>query len=207
MYAFRFVALASLLGTVSCTQLAQVPLREEEPVSPQLSVQVPEGFTQASAHLEEYLKGRHRLQSRFVPAGAEGKELRLNQPWIRDTSLRYFAIENGDRKRHIVEWKGQWILTAESATQTNLRLSIVEVLYLGLPEMADDELSLEGDWFETQRDGLRGGLEMRRFWAETYAAPVPAKLAELNAPNSWGPPLSKALLDRGWQPLRRTRSF
>jgi hypothetical protein len=201
------LTLASVLegALASCSRYG-VPISEDPPASP-IVLHVPENFETTRRRVYQYLKSRDRVESVFTPTDVPG-EIRLNQPWVRDTSLRYMELEYDARQRHIVEWKGQWILKSVSESITEVRLNILELLFLGPAREASPRPTPNADWFETGADGLRAALELRRFWAETYPAlPLPKALANVQVPALDGPPVSRTLFNAFWPPLRRRRAF
>ena len=197
-----------LLPCAACSKYA-LPIQDSWPnPTPEPLVYVPEAQGPARARLRTYLEKRQRLGDVFAPAGADGTEIRFNQPWIDDVSLRYYTLSFDTRIRQRVEWKAQWLLKSAAATKTELRLKILEIVYIGSPSDTEPGPALDNDWFEAEPDSLRALLELRRYWIENYpASPLPSILTNISVPSLEGPPLSKDQLRRRWKILTRRRAF
>lgn len=171
-------------------------------------IQIADTFPNVTTKLRQYLQKRERLESVFTPPPPVTEELRYNQPWIRDTSLQYYALIFDHRERHIVEWKGQWRIKGLSSLQTELRLDILEVIFMGPPKMAGPGPNLDNQWFETERDPLRAMIELRRFWMEAYPDRVlPPALTKITTPALNGKPQGADVFSPHWKTLRRSRPF
>src|SRR5690606_24351187 len=86
--------------------------------------------------VRERLEGYLRLRSRVERVVSEGNRIHIIQPWVRDSSLRYYMLEFDTRERHLNEWKAQWTLEHAGSMRTVLRLKVFELLYMGPPRQA-----------------------------------------------------------------------
>jgi hypothetical protein len=191
-------------------------------------VRVDENSISVASKLRAYLLSRGRLDSGDLAPLRDGS-LNFVQPWIRDTSLRYYSLNFDTREREMSDWKAQWHLKPLGAHQSELSLVVLELIFVGpakdagpRPEAGPSaRANLLGsgrypaaafdnsDWYETDPDNLRAALEMRRFWIETYPLKaLPKVLASITVPLLQGPPLStKAAQKRHWEPLHKQTSF
>ncbi len=191
-----------VLASSACTRYA---IRSSEsPRDGSVFIKVNEPISQVSVRLKAYLNSRSRLEQHinaFSPAtkGAGDKEFFV-QPWIRDSSLRYYLLIDDTRIRHLSEWKALWTLSALDKRWTKINLTVMEVIFLGPPKSAGlrpEEKSAPlkvsaSEWFETNPDSMREIVELRRFWIENYVGKdLPPRIANFSVPTLTGPPLSK----------------
>ena len=195
------------LFAASCSHYAlRVPDTEQE--KPVL-IALPDSLEAATAKIENYLRLRGHYGSTYRPVG-RSEEVRVNQGWIRDTSVRFYLRLWDQRLRHVSTWRSQWVLKTISPNVTQLRVRTLELLFIGLPNDADESPDLENktSWFEGDPDEIRSALEMRRFWITVYPAQkLPPVLAETRAPRLIFEPSWKQDLRRFWRPVSRPRFF
>lgn len=201
---------AALFLCVACSKsgirLSDGELTERRPIPAVIELDLP--LPTVAASLKNYLASRNRLASTYVPPENPDAEVRFQQPWIRDTSLRYYTLEFDTRRRHTVDWKALWTLKRLEARRTEIHLDIVEILFMGPPYEAGPGPLLNGQWFETERDTLRARLELRRFWNQKFPGrPLPAALGQIAVPSIEASPLAKSQLEPTWKPLKRRRAF
>ena len=172
-------------------------------------VTLPDSVPVAAHKIEKYLKLRGHYDSTYRPFDHPG-EVRINEAWIRDSSLRFYMRYWDHRIRHLSGWRAQWVLKELPSGHSELRVKVLEILFVGLPEDAEEgpDLDNKQSWFETNFDELRAGLEMRRFWATTYPVKkMPLALFQLKAPDLIFEPISKEEVRRFWTPPSRLRAF
>lgn len=205
-----FLRAAALLGLAACSKYG-IRLSERDPANRRpipAVVEVDLPLPTVAATLKSYLAARDRLSSTYVPPENPEAEIRFQQPWVRDTSLRYYTLEFDTRRRHTVDWKALWTLKRLETRRTEIRLDIIEALFMGPPLEAGPGPLLNGQWFETERDSLRARLELRRFWNQSFPGrPLPPALGQIAVPSIEGSPLAKSQLEPSWKPLRRRRAF
>ncbi len=203
----------ALLSVILMTQCASctkygllIPEEAPDPLQ-KPSIQVSEAFPVVTEKIRQYLKEREKLESIFVPASS-GEEIRFTQPWVRDSSLRYYVLEFDRRERHVVEWKAQWIISSRGPLLTEIRLEVLEVMFMGPPRRAGPGPTLNNQWFELEQDPLRANLELRRFWKQSYPnSALPSTLANIKVPSLKAEPLGKMLFEPHWPIYQRRRAF
>lgn len=205
-----FLRAAALFLCGACSKygirLSDGEMNERRPIPAVIEIDLP--LPTVTASLKNYLVSRNRFASVYSPPENPESEVRLQQPWVRDTSLRYYTLEFDTRRRHTVDWKALWTLKRLDAHRTEIRLDIVEVLFMGPPLEAGPGPLLNGQWFETERDSLRARLELRRFWNQKFPGrPLPATLGQIAVPSIEASPLAKRQLEPSWKPLKRRRAF
>lgn len=208
----RFWMLWALLSITACSRYALRDYSNE--LQAPVEIELPETIDRAQQRLHKYLVSRGRFEN--LVTNSSGKFIFV-QPWVRDSSLRYYLLEYDTRYRHLSEWKAQWTLTEAGPFKTKLQLRVLEVIFLGPPDTLGARPRITrgsgrefifADWVETDRDDLRASLEARRFWIEHYPRhPLPAPLAGFTQLTLEGPPRSIQSLERRWTPLARPRAF
>lgn len=172
-------------------------------------IALPDSLSAATAKVENYLRFRGHYLSTYRPID-RSDEVRVNQGWMRDSSLRFYVRYWDQRLRHASTWKSQWVLREISPGVSQLRVKTLELLFIGLPADADESPDLENktSWFEGDPDELRSALEMRRFWNTVYPAQkLPPVLANVRAPGLTFEPYWKLEQRRFWRPAARPRFF
>ncbi len=170
---------------------------------PPVEARIQDSAENVEKKLSAYLKNRQRLERKFESPNQANRVIFL-QPWIRDSSLRYFMIKTGDRIRHLSEWKAQWTLEPRGNHSTYISLDVLEVIHLGPPSNKrrpnPEEISAgaaQSDWIETTPDRIRAAVELRRFWTENYlGTPLPPVLAQLTVKDLGEPPLGSQIIER-----------
>lgn len=111
--------------------------------------------------------------------------------WVRDSSLDLFYIVSGTRKPHLVHWKAVWRLEASGPRSSQLKVKIMELLFMGPQESAGPLPELNGQWIEAPESNLRSWLELRRFFTEQYPREsLPPEMTILKIPTLDFAPLS-----------------
>ena len=210
----KTLVIAGVLSLLPSCSRYVIASRDYESSQP-IEVSVMEPLESVTEKLRKYLRQRSRVESLHRSTSLPAT-VSMTQPWIRDTSLRYYFNEFDIRKRHLCEWKAQWKLRALSPGSTRIGLTVLELIFIGPYDQsgtrAEASNAQEGiiisDWFETDPDNVRAALEVRRFWIENFPlSPLPISLADINVPSLEGAPLSRASLKREWPALKRRRAF
>jgi hypothetical protein len=197
-----------LIVTTSCSHYANEIQNSQSTY--EVSVTIPDTLQGVRKKLHTYLRSRGRIEKEFDSTLQPGRVF-IIQPWVRDSSLRYYLLKRDERIRHMSEWKAQWTLETQGAQKTALSLDVLEVIHLGppsnvkRPEPQEIATGLaKNDWIETPNDTLRAAVEMRRFWTENYLGfPLPPSLSNFKIDDLKGPPLGRRLLT--WKPDRIKR--
>ncbi len=209
--AMRFRLLGLLALTTACSQSA-LRLRAADGYQP-LAIVVPQPLSKLADDLQDYLVARRRFEAKRLLVESGG--LRFVQPWVRDTSLRYYMLQWDKRIRHVADWKAEWTLTPIDAYRTKLEMRVLEVLFISppwsfrpRPEVSRGQIALSQDWFETEADSVRAAFEARRFLTTAYPLQrLPTALGGLKAPELAEEPMAKEALKPRWRPLERRRTF
>jgi hypothetical protein len=152
-------------------------------------------FAQVSKDLSAWLRKRGVLLATHDAAATNS--VFFEQDWVRDSSLRYYYLDFDTRVRHLTHWKGVWRLRAQGPGRTELRMDLLELVFLGPANEAGRLHRMDGQWFESPRDNVRVALEMRRFWQAHYPnLRLPDGLAQIEVPRLTGPPAAKFLVSR-----------
>jgi len=123
--------------------------------------------------------------------------------WVRDSSLEYFYILSGTRLPHLVHWKAVWRVSELGPQRSTLRVETMELVYMGPREEAGPAPLLDGQWFEAPVSHLRGWIEVRRFFTETFPRlALPRELSLIQTPQLNSPPLSL----RDYRPVKLHQS-
>lgn len=200
------ICLLALATTGACSHYAiRVPDTEQEkPVS----ITLPDSLSVATQKIENYLKARQHYSSTYRPI-ERTEEVRINEEWIRDTSLRYYLRLWDQRLRHVTTWRAQWVLREIPPHRTELRVKVLELLFIGLPQDSEEgpDLDNKTSWFEGDPDEIRSAVEIRRFWTSVYpTVPLPEALS-IKVPGLVFEPGWKQDLRRFWKAEPRPRAF
>ena len=154
-----------------------------------------------AAKLQRYLKTRGFSPNVDRMRAAPSTDFELD--WVRDSSLEYFYILSGTRLPHLSHWKAVWRLTDQGPRRTLVHVEIMELLYMGPRDEAGSVPSLNGQWVTAPDSHLRGWVELRRFFTETFPGQaLPRDLSLIEVPSLSLPPLAM----QDFRPLRLHRS-
>jgi hypothetical protein len=176
-----------LLGPSACARYGVRNDRARQYPKAQIELNQSRALVQDS--LRRYLEGRgfNPNITQLQLGGISDFEL----DWVRDSSLEYFYIFSGKRVPHLSHWKGVFRITELGPRRSRLNVEIMELLYMGPRNAAGPVPELNGQWVEAPNTHLRGWLELRRFFSETYPRlPLPRELTSVQVPSLDFPPLS-----------------
>jgi len=173
--------------TAACTRYGvHNDSARQYPVS---EITLPSSREELAGQIQNFLKSRGFKPHVERHQTASVTDLELD--WVRESSLEYFYILSGSRTPHLSHWKAVWRITDEGPRKTNIRIEIMELLYMGPQDEAGPTPSLNGQWVEAPDSHLRGWIELRRFFTETFPRQsLPKELTLIQVPSLEMPPLS-----------------
>jgi hypothetical protein len=196
----RFFALCLLLvASVSCARYGVHNDGARQYPPSELSLN--SSRAELTGQLQRYLKKRGFSPN--IDHMRMGSSTDFELDWVRDSSLEYFYILSGTRLPHLSHWKAVWRLTDLGPRRTLVHVEIMELLYMGPRDEAGAIPSLNGQWVSAPDSHLRGWVELRRFFTETFPGQaLPRDLALIEVPSLASPPLAM----QDYRPLRLHRS-
>ncbi len=194
-----FVALVVWSALTSCARYGVK--NDSARQYPTAQIVVSQSREEAVQTLQSFLRKRGfrpRIERLRLPDTTD-----LELDWVRDSSLEYFYILSGKRTPHLSHWKAVWRVTQLGPRRSRLQVETMELLYLGPQDSAGPTPTLDGQWVEAPDTHLRGWLELRRYFVETFPRQtLPPELASIAIPSLQSPPLSL----QDFRPVKRHRS-